>query len=283
MMGAGYEYIDQAIHNQFTWEMLGMLAGLKIIATTLSFVSGTPGGMFAPTLFVGAMLGAFIGAVEHILVPHITGSTATYALVGMGVLFAGFLRAPLTSVFMVLEVSGNYSIILPVIVGNTIAYLISRSFQPVPIFDILTRQDGLELPSMEEEREGQVLRVEDVLRPYAAPVLEFDELQSEAAARVARAPEPVLLVRNRNGLWAEIGLHDLQASANHHGSETTASLVEDKLVPILHPDLTLESALRRFGSLPLLPVVHRADPRQLLGVVSVELILKTYRDLSRPE
>jgi CBS domain-containing protein len=136
---------------------------------------------------------------------------------------------------------------------------------------------------MEEEREGQVLRVEDVLRPYAAPLLEFDELQSEAAARAARAPEPVLLVRNRNGLWAEIGLHDLQASANHHGSETTASLVEDKLVPILYPDLTLESALRRFGSLPLLPVVHRADPRQLIGVVSVELILKTYRDLSRPE
>ncbi len=283
VMGAGYEYIDQAIHNQFTWEVLGILAGLKILATTLSFVSGTPGGMFAPTLFVGAMLGAFVGAVEHILVPHITGSTATYALVGMGVLFAGFLRAPLTSVFMVLEVSGNYSIILPVIVGNTIAYLISRSFQPVPIFDMLTRQDGLELPSMEEEREGQVLRVEDVLRPYAAPVLEFDELQSEAAARAARAPEPVLLVRNRNGLWAEIGLHDLQASADHHGSETMAALVEDKLVPILYPDLTLESALRRFGSLPLLPVVHRADPRQLIGVVSVELILKTYRDLSRPE
>ena len=75
----------------------------------------------------------------------------------------------------------------------------------------------------------------------------------------------------------------MQASADHHGSETMAALVEDKLVPILYPDFTLESALRRFGSLPLLPVVHRADPRQLIGVVSVELILKTYRDLSRPE
>ena len=283
VMGAGYEYIDQAIHNQFTWEVLGILAGLKILATTLSFVSGTPGGMFAPTLFIGAMLGAFIGAVEHILVPHVTGSTATYALVGMGVLFAGFLRAPLTSVFMVLEVSGNYSIILPVIVGNTIAYLISRSFQPVPIFDVLTRQDGLELPSMEEEREGQVLRVEDVLRSYAAPVVEFDELQSQAAARVARSAEPVVLARNRDGLWAEISLHDLQAAAAKTGPETLGSLVEDKLVPILYPDFTLESALRRFGSLPLLPVVHRADPRQLLGVASVELILNKYRDLSRPE
>ncbi|MBV8475549.1 MAG: chloride channel protein, partial [Acidobacteria bacterium] len=102
IMGAGYEYIDQAMHNQFTWEMLGILAGLKIVATTVSFVSGTPGGMFAPTLFIGAMLGGAVSGVERHLFPHLTGSVATYCLVGMGVLFAGFLRAPMTSVFMVL-------------------------------------------------------------------------------------------------------------------------------------------------------------------------------------
>ena len=119
VMGAGYEYMDQAMHDQFTWKMLAILALLKIVATTLSFVSGTPGGMFAPTLFVGAMLGGAVGGVERPLYPGLTGSTATYALVGMGVLFAGFLRVPMTSVFMVLEVSGNYSIIVPVIVANT--------------------------------------------------------------------------------------------------------------------------------------------------------------------
>ena len=119
VMGAGYEYMDQAMHDQFTWKMLAILALLKIVATTLSFVSGTPGGMFAPTLFVGAMLGGAVGGVERSFYPSLTGSTATYALVGMGVLFAGFLRVPMTSVFMVLEVSGNYSIIVPVIVANT--------------------------------------------------------------------------------------------------------------------------------------------------------------------
>ena len=153
VMGAGYEYIDQAMHGQFTWQMLALLAGLKIVATLLSFVSGTPGGMFAPTLFIGAMLGAAVGGLEHTLLPYIATSPGTYALVGMGVLFAGFLRAPMTSVFMVLEVSGNYSIILPVIVANTIAYVISRGLRPTAIFDVLTRQDGLDLPSMEEQRE----------------------------------------------------------------------------------------------------------------------------------
>lgn len=92
------------MHNQYTWEILGMLAGLKILATTLAFCSGTPGGMFAPTLFIGAMLGGAVGTVERLLFPHLTGSVGTYALVGMGVLFAGFLRAPITSIFMALLV-----------------------------------------------------------------------------------------------------------------------------------------------------------------------------------
>src|ERR1700740_233259 len=163
------------MHDQFTWQMLAILAGLKIVATLLSFVSGTPGGMFAPTLFIGAMLGAAVGGVQHTLLPQLTGSPATYALVGMGVLFAGFLRAPMTSVFMVLEVSGNYSIIVPVLVANTFAYLISRGLQPIAIFDVLTREDGLDLPSMEEQREEGILRVEDAMRPVEDPVLDAHE------------------------------------------------------------------------------------------------------------
>ena len=170
VMGAGYEAIDQAMHSQFAWKMLLALALLKIVATTLSFSSGTPGGMFAPTLFVGAMLGASVGAFEKIYFPHLTGSLGSYALVGMGVLFAGFLRAPLTSVFMVLEVSGNYSIVIPVILANTIAYWIARSLQPVPIFEMMTHQDGLYLPSMEEQREESNLHIEDAMHPVAVPV-----------------------------------------------------------------------------------------------------------------
>ena len=163
VMGAGYDSMDQAMHGQYAWKILAMLALLKIVATTISFVSGTPGGMFAPTLFVGAMLGGAVGDLERFYFPHLTGSTGTYVLVGMGVLFAGFLRVPMTSVFMVLEVSGNYEIIVPVIVANTFAYVVSRWLQPVPIFDLLTRQDGLILPSLEEEREETILRVEDAM------------------------------------------------------------------------------------------------------------------------
>ena len=99
--------MDQAMHDRFTLGMLLTLAALKILATTLSFVSGTPGGMFAPTLFIGVMLGGAVGGIERHFFPHLAGSTATYSLVGMGVLFAGFLRVPMTSVFMVLESAGT--------------------------------------------------------------------------------------------------------------------------------------------------------------------------------
>jgi len=276
VMGAGYEFIDQAMHNQYTWQILGILAALKILATTLSFVSGTPGGMFAPTLFVGAMLGACVGVIERTFFPALTGSTATYALVGMGVLFAGFLRAPMTSVFMVLEVSGNYSIIIPVMVANTIAYLISRAFQPVPIFDVLTRQDGVELPSMEELREEQILRVEDAMRPYHAPVLGSTATVRYALERIRGSTEKLLLIREADGTLSSLPQATLQAVAQQDGNLMLDSLPH-RPCPVLYPDNTIELALRRVHGHDILPVVNRANHRILEGVVSLENILETYR------
>src|SRR3984893_3894107 len=195
IMGAGYDSMDQAMHGQYAWKVLAILAVLKIVATTFSFVSGTPGGMFAPTLFIGAMLGGAVGDIERMFFPHLTGSTGTYVLVGMGVLFAGFLRVPMTSVFMVLEVSGNYEIVVPVIVANTFSYLVSRSLQSVPIFDLLTRQDGLILPSLEEAREETILRVEDAMLPVPAIILSAEDYVDANARRVQDSTDSNFLVR----------------------------------------------------------------------------------------
>ena len=279
VMGAGYEYIDQAMHGQFTWEFLAILAGLKILATLLSFVSGTPGGMFAPTLFIGAMLGAAVGGAERHLLPYLTISTGTYALVGMGVLFAGFLRAPMTSVFMVLEVSGNYSIIVPVIVANTVAYVISRGMQPIPIFDVLTRQDGLELPSMEELREEDILQVEDAMQPVEGPVLEAEETLAKALAAADQAQTEHLLVRFSPSGWSSVSKEQLRAFAVDGNREAKlGSMLTIGKLPYLHPDHPLETALRYVDRWPLVPVVSRADFRKLEGVVSQRGVLERYRE-----
>src|SRR5580700_9245716 len=279
IMGAGYEAIDEAMHGRFTWQFLAVLAGLKIVATLLSFVSGTPGGMFAPTLFIGAMLGAAVGGAEHAVLPHLTGSPGTYALVGMGVLFAGFLRAPMTSVFMVLEVSGNYSIILPVIVANTIAYVISRGLQPLAIFDILTRQDGLELPSMEEQREEGILRVEDAMRAVEGPILEGHQTVDQALIAAAQFTADEMLVRLSPSGWSSVTKPQLRTMAEEgKGGAGLGSCLPIRHIPPLHPDLPLETALRYVDRWPLVPVVSRADFRQLEGVISERDVLERYRE-----
>jgi CIC family chloride channel protein len=279
VMGAGYEYIDQAMHGQFTWEFLAILAGLKILATLFSFVSGTPGGMFAPTLFIGAMLGAAVGGAEHFFLPHLNVSPGTYALVGMGVLFAGFLRAPMTSVFMVLEVSGNYSIIVPVIVANTVAYVISRGLQPIAIFDMLTRQDGLELPSMEEQREEGVLRVEDAMRPPEGPIVDGEKSVEQALREMDRQEIDDLLVRLGSGGWSSVTRQQLvELAADGKGAANLISLFASQTVPYLHPDHPLDTALRHVDRWQLVPVVSRADFRRLEGVISQRDVLERYRE-----
>jgi CIC family chloride channel protein len=306
VMGAGYDAIDQAMHAEFAWKMLLLLALFKIIATTLSFSSGTPGGMFAPTLFIGAMLGASVGTFEHHFFPHLTGSIGSYALVGMGVLFAAFLRAPLTSVFMVMEVSGNYSIVLPVILANTIAYLLSRSIQPIPVFEIFTHQDGLDLPSMEEQREESNLHLEDAMHPVAVPVIQGSETIGAAADVLAHYGDPneatPVLVHCSDGLWYAATHREIQsfaASAEPDPAtadspkEAVESLItppqpvdpnqtlEQRLgperTPVLFPDLPLASALPHFRRWPLLPVTNRAIRGALEGTVSLEEVLKRYQ------
>jgi len=278
IMGAGYQYMDQAMHDQFAWKMLAILAGLKILATTLSFVTGTPGGMFAPTLFVGAMLGGAVGGLERHFYPHLTGATGTYALVGMGVLFAGFLRAPMTSVFMVLEVSGDYSIIVPVILANAFAYVISRSLQPTPIFDLLTRQDGLELPSLEEQREESILRVEDAMKPPPDPVLDSADTVLAANQQIEYSPANVFLVRWHPAGWTSVTRETLKRFASEGKTEMTlGSLLPPQRLPYLHPDYPLEMALRYVYQTPLVPVLSRADLLKLEGVISSEDVMAKYR------
>ena len=279
VMGPGYAVMDEAMHGQFAWKLLVALAILKLLATTLSFSSGTPGGMFAPTLFIGAMLGAAVGTFEKHYFPLLTGTVGSYALAGMGVLFAAFLRAPLTSVFMVLEVSGNYSIVVPVILANTVAYLLARSLQPVPIFEVFTLQDGLDLPSMEEQREERGLHIEDALRPPDVPYISCEDTIESASALIARTNAPAFLVRLRGGLWYAMRREELTAAA---ATLTPASPIESALkpdrTPLLFPDLPLDTTLSYFARWPLLPVLNRANKNNLEGVITLEDVLRRYQD-----
>jgi chloride channel protein, CIC family len=280
VMGPGYEVMNRAMHGQFTWQLLMVLGLLKILATTISFSSGTPGGMFAPTLFIGAMLGASIGTFEKVFFPNLHITVGAYALVGMGVLFAAFLRVPLTSVFMVLEMSGNYSIILPVILANTIAYLVSRSLQAHAIFEVFTQQDGLDLPSMEEQREEVVLHLEDALRPLSVPVVDAGATLNAAMKELETKHADVFLIKLPGHAWYSMTRAELAGLAAVSTPETVlSSVLKPDRIPLLFPDLPLDSALPHLARWPILPVQNRASRGSIEGTVTLSDVLSRYQTM----
>lgn len=276
VMGAGYETMDAALHDQYGWRMLLLLLVAKFIATVLCFSSGTPGGMFAPTLFMGATLGGGIGLLLGNLpgMPEVAGSA--YVLVGMGTLFAGIFRTPMTSIFMVFEVSASYMIILPVMISNTIAYLISRAFLPVPFFAMLARQEGLELPSAEERREKATLRVEDAMSRSRGE-LQWDTSVEAALAAVRESDVPMALVHTRRDAWASVTLAALErAFESGKGEQVLAEVFALTDLPKLYMDLPLDEALMKLSKVPILPVVSRARPDQTLGCITLSDVHRAF-------
>jgi CIC family chloride channel protein len=281
VMDAGYPIVDQALRGQFAWKFLLILAALKILATGISFLSGTPGGLFAPTLFVGAMLGGAVGSIEHHFFPSRAGTVGTFALVGMGTFFAGFLRTPITSVFMVMEVSGNYTSVLPVMTASLVAYAISRHYQRVPLFDLLARQDGLWLPSIEGQREQTALTVEGAMQYDAAVVVTPGETIAQGLSRAEAKQNAAILLHVRAGEWHWVNREDLMrlAAAGSGDLPVTQAGVKGPL-PLVFRDQSLEEALHALGDWPVLSVVSRADLSRLEGVLTLAEILRAFRNAS---
>ena len=129
VMGVGYDIVDKALHGNLILQTMVLLAVLKLVATALCYGSGNAGGIFGPSLFIGAMIGGAVGSVAHALFPGYTADPGAYALVGMGTAFAGIIRTPLTSVIMIFELTRDYSIIVPLMISNLIAFFISHRLQ----------------------------------------------------------------------------------------------------------------------------------------------------------
>jgi CIC family chloride channel protein len=145
VMGVGYEYVDQALNGQLLLKTMVLLCAVKLAATIVSYSSGNAGGIFAPSLYIGAMAGGAIGVFVHTYAPFPTGDPGAYALVGMGTLFAGIIRAPMTSVFMIFEITQDYQILVPLMLANMLSLAISKHYQPMPVYHALLRQDGISL------------------------------------------------------------------------------------------------------------------------------------------
>ena len=273
VLGAGYQAIDGALHGRFPWETLLLLGVLKMATASACFSAGVPGGMFAPTLFIGATIGGGVGALAELVWPFANSPDGAYVLVGMGTLFAGLFRSPMTSIFMIFEVSGSYVIILPVMIANTIAYLISRRLQHESLLEVVARQDGLQLPSAEALRESPPLTVEAAMSTTTR-TLEATLSLPDAVEQMTRGGLAHAVVRTPGQGWGLVRRDALAAVGAAEGTLGETDLVE----PVLrtYPDASLDSALHLLSRSPLLLVSSRANPHEVLATLTLEDVLGAY-------
>jgi CIC family chloride channel protein len=278
VLGVGYTYVGSALNGTMALKLMLLLVVLKLFGVPVSYASGNAGGIFGPALFLGAMLGGAIGAVAHGLLPGYTATPGAYALVGMGALFAGIVRAPMTSVLMIFEMTRDYAVIVPLMIANLISFFISSRFQKQPIYEALAHQDGIHLPSHSTRNEPNQRTVLQIMRK--TPEILPAEMRVEDVIVQTRASKlRIWPVTEKDYFLGMLTKETLgRAFVDGRKEQPLKDLVETLQVPHLHTDHPLHLALERMSKyhLDVLPVVHRADIHKLEGVVTLPDVLNAY-------
>ena len=212
VLGVGYGYVGDALNGRMALQLMALLVILKLFGATTSYASGNAGGIFGPSLFIGAMLGGTVGSVAHRLLPTYTATPGAYALVGMGTAFAGIVRAPMTSVLMIFETTRDYTVIVPLMISNLVSFFISSRFQPVPIYTALAFQDGIHLPTAETRRRRDQHRVIHAMHS-TVEVLPAQATVWEALERTGSSALRAWPVTDQRGVIGVVSLVDARARA----------------------------------------------------------------------
>ena len=290
VLGVGYDYVERVLNGDVLLGMLTLLAVLKIIATAVSYASGNAGGVFGPSLFIGAMVGGAIGTAAHAAFPASTAGPGAYALVGMGTAFAGIVRTPLASVIMIFELTRDYSIIVPLMISNLIAFYVSHRLQRIPIYEAIALQDGVHLPTGETRHRGG-RRVADVMSPVDLRLAPGTSI-ADAAEGARHASLDLAPVFEGDAMIGVVRQVDLDGAVADGMGEQPLSAMGDAMLgttphsarPHVHPDHSLALALERMGTSGhrLIPVVSRADRRRILGLLGFAAVVSAFESPESP-
>jgi len=275
--GGGYDTLAGALTGKLTVKVLLALCAMKLAATIFSYGSGGAGGLFAPSLFIGGMLGGAVGFLDQIILHHSGNEVGAFALVGMGAVFAGSIRAPITSVLIIFEMTGSYGLILPLMVANMTAYVLARHFRPTPIYEALLEQDGVHLP----HRRGAVSHALEQLRVSEAMTTKPATLPAsltiaEALQRIGNydfSTYPVIEDGGRfAGMVSEIRLRRMMAEGK---SQQTVGEIADS-GDYVFPDQPLVRAVVHMNRSKVrqLAVLERGDGTGLIGLLTMSDIVR---------
>jgi CIC family chloride channel protein len=277
VMGVGYGYVGLALNGNMTLRLMALLVVLKLITVTTSYASGNAGGIFGPALFIGAMLGGFVGTAAHHFFPAYTATPGAYALVGMGAAFAGIVRAPMTSVLMIFEMTQDYAVIVPLMIANLVSLFISSRFQKQALYEALAIQDGVHLPSAASRQQQVQRKVVRVMRA-ANSTLSAETTVREALELAISSESRTWIVVDQSGVVGVINLSWLEQELAEGVDKRLGEVLNALVFPHVHADQGLDLALERMGTnqIEVLPVVSRADVHKLEGIVTLHDVLDSY-------
>ncbi len=278
----GHSTVGEALNGSLPLSQMVILLALSVFATAVCYASGNAGGIFGPSLFMGAMVGGSLGAVAHGYFPEITASPGAYALVGMGTAFAGILRVPMVSVIMIFELTQDYAIIVPLMISNLISFFVSYKFQKTPLYEALALQEGIHLPTSESEKRH--LQVRLAMRP-PHETFSSDMTVADSIERAGHSSMRAWPVTDKNGVLGVVSLEQLEKAYDEDRSDAkVGDLLDSRAFPHLHADHSLDLALERMGKAgyDLLPVVSRANVHEMEGVCSLLDVLRAFGVHGRP-
>jgi len=286
VFGVGYGTITDAALGELALSVVFGLLLLKVVATSLTLGSGGSGGVFAPSLFMGAMLGSAFGQVAHQFFPGITGPSGAYALVGMAAFFAGAAHAPVSAILILFEMTGDYAIILPLMLATVLSTVVARVLSKESIYTLKLARRGVRLEQGLDAEVLEGVRVAEVMDTVVSPVRRDLPLQ-RLNAEFTRARYSTIPVLDEAGRLAGIvSAQDLDRALARGSIEGMTvgdvAMVGDVLV--IEPDESIGEALRRLEvrGLSILPVVAAGHPTRLLGVVTRPELRQAYgRGVSR--
>jgi len=279
----GYDDLNAALNGQLVWQALLLLFVGKFFATAICYASGASGGIFAPVLFLGSMLGALLGALLVHLFGVDSSVMAACALLGTGAFFAAVIRCPLTSVLIIFEMTQNYSLILPLMIGNFLAYVISVKLRRIPIYDALLLQDGIslkKLPAYRGQQDWRNLPVSTIMTYDCRTVLAERSASENLAAINQRGHRhhgyPVVADKCSHQLIGMVTHHELEDFAAAGNSAQISELLQTQKLVRIHPDDSIRDAANTLVLKDVLqaPVVSRKHPSKLLGIVTLHDIAR---------
>lgn len=282
VMGDNYDFVENVLHGEGIAWIIFVLIFLKIFATAITLGSGGAGGVFAPALFIGAMIGSTFGSIANKLLPTMTASPGTYATVGIGAFLAASTHAPMTAIFLLFEMTGNYLIIVPLMLTSIIGTLVARTFEHDSIDTVDFSREGIDI------HEGREVAVMKSMRVGVAMTEDVDYISERANLnqlfeifRMAKRSFYFPVVDDKGRLTGIVSLQDIKALIHSEYRERVGQLVGSicnrNVIFLTHED-TLYTAMKMFDvkGIEEIPVVDNMETKWVVGMLKRRNVIAAY-------